>query len=131
MVIDSSAPVAILLREPDAERYARAVRAADSRLVSAVCVLETSIVLRSRKGVEGFGYLDGLFARARLAVLPFDAAQAVVARECFERFGKGRHPATLNICDCAAYALAVTSGEPLLFKGADFARTDVPAALPA
>ena len=94
-------------------------------------LVETSIVVEAASGAAGIGKLDALLAAAAIEIAPFDAAQVALAREGFRRFGKGRHLAKLNFGDCLSYALARHRAEPLLFKGDDFAATDVEAALPA
>ncbi|SMF22207.1 ribonuclease VapC [Tistlia consotensis] len=125
MIVDTSAVLAVLLQEPDAGTIAQALETAARRLVSAVSVLEAAIVLTARKGGSGVQQLDLLLSVGGFEIVPFDAEQAFAAREAFERFGKGRHPAALNFGDCAVYALAATRAMPLLFKGNDFARTDI------
>ena len=125
MVVDTSVIMAILQLEPEAEDYARAIERATVRLVSSVSVLEAGIVVQSRKGPEGGRELDTLIREAGLEVVPFTAEQADVARLAHDRFGKGKNRAGLNMGDCAAYALSKTAAEPLLFKGNDFARSDV------
>jgi ribonuclease VapC len=129
MVIDSSAALAILLGEADRERFADAIDADPTRIMSAVSVLETSIVVEARKGPVGGRELDLLLHRGRIDVVPFNAHQLELARDAYRRFGKGLHRAALNFGDCCAYALASASGEPLLFKGHDFSLTDIPDAL--
>jgi len=129
MVADTSALLAILLNEPESAVFAAAIEAADVRLVSAATVLELSLVLESRFGEAGGRELDLLLHRAEFDVVPVDAEQVELGRGAFRRFGKGRHPAGLNFGDCFSYALAVSLGEPLLFKGEDFRRTDVASAL--
>jgi ribonuclease VapC len=129
MVVDTSAIVAILLGEPDADRFARAIAAAPVRLLSAVNRVELSLVIEGRKGDAGRRALDAFLAEAAIVVADIGAEQATLAIEAFRRFGRSRHPAGLNIGDCFAYALARATDEPLLFKGQDFARTDVRAAL--
>lgn len=124
MVIDSSAVMAVLRREPEAAVFATAVAQADIRLISAATVLELGMVAESR-GRAGARELDDFLDRSRFEIVPFDSEQATLAREAFRRFGKGRHPARLNFGDCIAYALSKASGEPLLFKGEDFTKTDV------
>jgi len=86
------------------------------------------MLMRSRRGEVGVAKLDEFVVVAGIKVAAIDAAQAAAAREAFDRFGKGRHPASLNLADCFAYALSKTLGEPLLFKGRDFEATDVTAA---
>lgn len=124
MVVDTSAIVAILLQEDDAPRYADAIAAADFVVVSAASCVELSIVALSRDA-RGRVELDGTLADAAIEIVPVSIDQARLAAEAYERYGKGRHPAALNFGDCFAYALAKSRGEPLLFKGADFAQTDV------
>jgi ribonuclease VapC len=125
MVIDTSAIVAILLGEPEAAEFAAAIEQDPSLLLSAASLLEASIVIETRKGDEGARDLDLLIYRAGIQIVAVDAEQAEVARLAWRRYGKGRHPASLNYGDCFAYALAKTSGARLLFKGDDFSRTDL------
>jgi ribonuclease VapC len=127
MVIDSSALIAILHGEPEAPAFLEAIQADPRRVVSAVTKLEAVMVAVGQRGLAGGGDLDRLLTRIRATIVPFDDAQADIAREAFARFGKGRHKAALNFGDCAAYALAMLEAEPLLCKGADFAATDVAA----
>ena len=95
------------------------------RLISAVSVLEAGMIAEVRKGEAGALELDNFILRGQIQTVPFDAEQADIARLAFRCFGKGRHPAGLNFGDCAAYALASSRGEPLLFKGEDFSKTDI------
>lgn len=125
MVLDTSAILAILLDEPERRAFAEAIEAAERRLLSAANFVEASMILESRHGAGGVRALDRLLATAHVEVVAVDSAQAFAAREAFREFGKGRHPAGLNFGDCFAYALATVLAEPLLFKGSDFARTDV------
>lgn len=125
IVVDSSILIAVLLEEPERRRALDLLFDAERRLVSAFSLLETSIVATSRRGTAGAAILDALRTRLGLEVVPFDEAQARLAREAWSRFGKGRHPAGLNIGDCCSYALARSAGWPLLFKGDDFSRTDL------
>jgi ribonuclease VapC len=129
MVIDTSALLAVLFNEPEAEAIARALSSDPRRLASAFTVLQTGIVVEARKGEVGGRELDLLLHRIGLECVPLTASHAEVARDAWRRFGRGRHSANLSIGDCCAYALARISGEPLLFKGEDFARTDVPRAV--
>lgn len=131
MVIDTSAIVAILLREPDALRFARCIADASTCLVSAVTRVELSFVLEGRAGDTGRAEIIRFLTDARIEIASVTPQQADIAIEAFRRYGKGRHRARLNIGDCFAYALAKTTGLPLLFKGGDFARTDIRAALPS
>jgi ribonuclease VapC len=126
MVIDSSALLAILLHEPEAEHFSRAIAMDSRRLVSAVSALETAIVIHSRKGPAGVRELDLLIHTAGLKIVSLDSDQVLLARAAYEKYGKGYHPAALNLGDCCSYALASASGQPLLFKGNDFPQTDVP-----
>lgn len=130
MVIDSSALIAILLGEPDSEVFAEAIANAPKRLVSAFTALETSIVIESKKGEPGARELDLLLHKSRIEIAPIDEEQFELARRAWRDFGKGRHPAGLNIGDCCSYALSKYFGEPLLFKGDDFSKTDIESALP-
>jgi ribonuclease VapC len=125
MVVDTSALVAILSMEPEAARIATAIEADAQRLVSAATLVETGLVIESRHGADGGRELDLLIAKADLSIEPFTAQHAEIARDAWRRFGKGRHAANLNFGDCFGYALAKASGEPLLFKGDDFGRTDI------
>lgn len=129
MVLDTSALLALLLDEPEAALFRAAVEADDTRLVSAATVLEAAIVMESRSGETAGRELDLLLTTARCEVVPVDAEQVDIARRAWRRYGKGRHAAGLNFGDCFAYALSSWSGEALLFKGDDFARTDVRRAL--
>lgn len=130
MVIDTSAVAAILFGEPDAEAFAARIAADPVRLISAATALECAIVIESEYGEEGGREFDLLLLRCAVEVIPFNTEQLAVARHAYRTFGKGRHPAALNFGDCFSYALSVTSGEALLCKGQDFARTDVRLAAP-
>ncbi len=129
MVVDSSAILAVLLNEPERNAFTDALSADAVRLMSSVNVLEAAVVVSSRKGPHGAHELDLLIHRAEIEVMPFTPDHLRLARDVYERYGKGRHPAGLNLGDCCAYALARYTGERLLFKGNDFPRTDVTAAL--
>lgn len=125
MVLDTSALLALLLDEPEAEDFRAAVEEDPTRLVSAGTLLETALVIEARHGEPGGRELDALLQAAQIEVVAVDREQVDEARRAWRRFGKGRHAAGLNFGDLFAYALTRTSGEPLLFKGQDFARTDV------
>jgi ribonuclease VapC len=125
MVIDTSALAAIFFSESEGPKFLRAIVQAENRLISAATVLETGIVLEARQGESAGREFDLFTVRARLQVMPFDAEQAELARSAWRKFGKGRHPAGLNFGDCFAYALAQSTGEPMLAKGADFAATGI------
>ncbi len=129
IVVDSSALIAILRREPEADSFLQVIAAADGCLLASVSLLETSMVLAGRTGdATSWSELDALVARAAIEVVAQDAGLAEEARETFLRYGKGRHPAGLNLGDCASYALAKARDLPLLFKGNDFSKTDLTAA---
>lgn len=125
MVIDTSAILAILGMEAEAARLAEAIESDTTRLISAATVVEAGLVIESRYGPAGGRELDLLISRAAMSVEPVTSEQADIAREAWRRFGKGRHSAGLNLGDCFTYALARTTGEPVLFKGDDFQQTDV------
>ena len=125
MVIDTSAVVAILFNEPEAAAFEHNIAGDPVRLMSAATLVEAAIVVERRLGDAGGRELDLLLHKAQIEVVPFTSDQAEVARRAYRLYGKGRHVAGLNYGDCFAYALSKTSGEPLLFKGNDFARTDV------
>jgi len=125
MVLDTSALLALLLDEPEAEEFRTALEEDTTRLVSAATLLETAVVIEARKGDPGGRELDLLMHKAEIVVVPVDAGHVAEERRAFRRFGKGRHTAGLNFGDVFAYALARIAGEPLLFKGDDFAKTDV------
>jgi ribonuclease VapC len=125
MVLDTSALLAILLGEPEAAAIAQAIVSDPTRLLSAVSEVETAIVIAARKGAAGTAELDLLRAWAEIETVSMNADQVRLAREAYGRFGKGRHAAALNLGDCCSYALARYRGEPLLFKGNDFAQTDI------
>jgi ribonuclease VapC len=125
MVIDSSAFVSIVLLEDDAEVLLGKIVSADVLKTSAASLMEASMVLLSRGGQLKVEAFDALLLAYDVEVLPVDRAQALIARDAFARFGKGRDPAGLNFGDCFSYALAWQTGEPLLFKGNDFSQTDL------
>lgn len=125
MVIDTSALVAILGQEGDARVLADRIEDDPVRLLSAATYVEATIVVAARSGDRGLRELERLLALIGAEIMPVTEAQAREAAGTHRRFGRGRHPARLNFGDCFAYALAMETGEPLLFKGDDFARTDV------
>jgi ribonuclease VapC len=130
MIIDASALIAILRDEPDASLYARAIEEATRRRVSAVNFVEAAIVIDGSRDPVASRRFDELSAVAELIVEPVTREQAQLAREAYRDFGKGSgHPARLNFGDCFSYALAKVTSEPLLFKGEDFAKTDLQSAL--
>lgn len=127
MILDTSAILALLSGEPEAARIGRAVLDSAVRRVSAASLVEAGIVVQARFGDDGARDLDLLVAKLALTIEPVTARQSDLARRAFRRYGKGRHPAGLNFGDCFAYALAKETGEPLLYKGDDFSRTDIAA----
>ena len=128
MIIDTSALVAILEQEPEAERIARTLVVTSERMLSAANLLEVGIVMQVRRGDDGARDLDLLLAKLKVEIIPFTARQTDIARKAFRHYGRGRHAAGLNFGDCFAYALAKDQSAALLFKGDDFAQTDVMAA---
>lgn len=128
IVLDTSALVAILRRERDADRLLDALAGAPSCQVSAGTLLEAMVVMRARHGEEGVRDLRLLLQAANARVEPFDEEQVEIGMAAFERYGRGRHPAALNLGDLFAYALASHRGLPLLYVGHEFAQTDVRAA---
>jgi ribonuclease VapC len=127
MVIDTSAIIAILLNEPVADRLVLAIERDRTRLVSAATVIEASLVVLGRYGEAGDPQLDRLLRSIDAGIEPVDEEQVELARDAALRFGRSRHAAALNYGDCFSYALSVARGEPLLFVGDDFAKTDVEA----
>ena len=125
MVLDTSALIAILFGEPEAETFARTLADDSKKLISTFNALETGIVVEAKKGEAGGRELDLLLHRAGIEIVAMNADQVELARSAWRNYGKGNHPAGLNIGDCCAYALAKYSGEPLLFKGDDFKKTDI------
>jgi ribonuclease VapC len=127
VIVDSSALIAILQGEPEAERLSRALARSHACLMSAANWLETSMIIFQRYGYGGIEDLDALTGKYGLTRRAVSPIQAEIAREAFIRFGKGFHPAKLNFGDCFAYALAKEINQPLLFKGDDFSQTDITA----
>ena len=126
MVLDTSAVVAILLEEDEAEEFARLIAADAESAISAVTCHETSIVMAARKrSVQAANLVDDLVRNLAIQIVALDATGSLAARDAYFRFGRGYHPAKLNFGDCFAYALAKARDEPLLFKGDDFLKTDV------
>ncbi|MGB6946648.1 MAG: type II toxin-antitoxin system VapC family toxin [Bryobacteraceae bacterium] len=129
MILDTSALVAVLFGEPEGDAFIRVIHEADRCLISAGSFLELSIVIERQTRPKAAQQCDTFFRRAGIVVEPFTVEQAHIARQAFHDFGKGRHRAGLNFGDCFAYALAKITGEPLLFKGEDFKKTDIVAAM--
>jgi ribonuclease VapC len=125
VVLDTSALLAILLREPEHDALAELLADAEDPLISAATLLEASIVMQVKTGDDGVVALDALLAAASVRCIAVDRSQALAARHAYARYGKGRSPAALNFGDCFAYALARVQGRPVLYKGNDFSATDV------
>ena len=125
MVIDSSAILALLFNEPEADDVEIAIDEDPIRLMSVASGLEAAIVVEARLGAAGGREFDLLLHKARIELVAVTSEQMEVGRTAWRRFGRGRHEANLNFGDCFSYALAAVSGEPLLFKGDDFSKTDV------
>jgi ribonuclease VapC len=125
MVIDTSALVAVFLAEAERQQFLDRIVQAATRIISAANALETGIVLEARRGEAAGREFDLFLVRANLPVIPVDGEQVEIARSAWRRYGKDRHRAGLNFGDCFAYALAKSSGEPLLAKNTDFAATDI------
>jgi ribonuclease VapC len=130
IVVDTSALIAILDKEPDAALYAEAIAEADAPLISAATLLELHIVILNRRGPSAAQIVDRLIQDAAFQIENFTAQHLELAREAYARYGKGKNVAGLNYGDCFSYALAKATGLPLLFKGQDFSKTDLPVALP-
>lgn len=125
MILDSSAIIAILLREPGHEALVDQLGGAESPAVGAPTLAETGIVLTARQGERGRSLLERFLDESACEVVEFGAAHYGTAIDAFGRYGKGRHPAALNFGDCLTYAVAKLSGEPLLAIGDDFPQTDL------
>ena len=128
MILDTSAVVAILYREAEAVEFAQRIHDAEMCRISVANWVELSMVIEKQLGPEGMRQAEAFFRRAGVVVEPVTVEHGELARQAFLDFGKGRHEAGLNFGDCFAYALAKSAGEPLLFKGNDFSRTDIEAA---
>lgn len=129
MVIDTSALAAILFDEPERRAFNEAIASDPLRLISAGTLFEAAILVEARRGEIGGRELDLFLHRAKVVTMDVDADQVERARAGWRRYGKGHHPAALNFGDCFAYALAKARNEPVLFKGDDFPKTDVVAAV--
>jgi len=126
VIVDTSALIAILRDEPDARMYAQAIAATFTRRLSAANYVETAAVIDASRDPVASRRLDDLLREAELIIEPVTVEQAQIAREAYRDFGRGSgHQAKLNFGDCFAYALAKVTGEPLLFKGNDFSKTDI------
>lgn len=125
MVIDTSALIAVLLGEKETQRMAKAIVGDHVRLISSFSYLEASIVIEAKKGEAGSRELDLLLHKINAEIVGFDPDQAEIAKRAWREYGRGNHPAALNIGDCCTYALCKTANQPLLFKGNDFSKTDL------
>lgn len=130
MILDSSALLALVFREPGHERILAATASAEWIGIGAPTLAETGIVLAARLGKDANPALALLLEHLDLGIVPFEGIHARAAREAYLRYGRGRHPAALNFGDCLTYAIAKVSGLPLLFVGDDFAQTDLDPAAP-
>jgi len=128
MVLDTSAIVAIHLREPGHERLIDVIDTAEVVAVGTPTLLESGMVLTARLGRDTRPLIGAFLRRVEAQVVPFNEEHLDVAITAFQRFGRGRHPAALNFGDCMSYAVAWVAGMPLLFTGEDFPRTDIVAA---
>ena len=128
MVLDSSAIIAIELREPGFERLLDRIGGANAVIIGVPTMFETVIVLSRRRGQNARSWLRGFLRSVEAEAVPFTEEHLDAAVDAFLRFGKGRHRAELNFGDCMAYAVAAVAGMPLLYSGNDFAQTDIPAA---
>lgn len=129
MIIDTSAIIAVLFNESDARIYAEAIVKSENCRISAATFLETAIVIEAQTENAGIQQFDAFIRRAGIIVEPVTQDQAQIARQAYSDFGKGRHPAGLNFGDCFSYAFSKASGEPVLFKGGDFGKTDIGSAV--
>ncbi|MFL5257733.1 MAG: type II toxin-antitoxin system VapC family toxin [Rhodopila sp.] len=129
MIIDTSAMLAVALREPDGRRYLKAILVAMPRRISVSNWLEATMVVDRRGNTQAVDWLEDLIQQAEIEVMPVSVSQGEIARRAWRTYGRGIHPARLNYGDCFAYALAKEAREPLLFKGNDFAQTDIEPAL--
>jgi ribonuclease VapC len=129
VIVDSSAILAIVLQEPGQERFVDAIVDADACRMSVSNWFEATMVIDRRGNTEAVNRLDDFMQRARIEVMPISVSQGEIARRAWRTYGRGIHPARLNYGDCFAYALAKETREPLLFKGNDFAQTDLEPAL--
>lgn len=125
MVVDSSVLIAILLGEPEAGHYAKLLANTKEVYISAVSIVESSMVIEYKRGEQGAKEYDELLNVISPTIVAFDSQQAELARTAWRQYGKGRHPAKLNFGDCCSYALAKYLNKPLLFKGDDFSKTDL------
>lgn len=128
MILDTSALVAIFYNEPERGEFLKKISECPRCRMSVANFLELSMVVEHQLGPDASRQVDSFFRRAGIALEPVTLDQGYLARQAFLDFGKGRHPAGLNFGDCFAYALARITNEPLLYKGEDFAQTDLSSA---
>lgn len=128
MILDSSAVVAVLLKEPGYEDLLRAIDSADRVAIGAPTVVESAMVVTARLGPKARDLAAMMIREGGIGVVSFLEDHGIVALDAFLRYGKGRHKAALNFGDCMAYAVATLADEPLLFVGDDFRHTDIRAA---
>lgn len=129
MIVDASAILAVLFEEPEKNGFRDLMLMRTELAMSPVNYLEAAVRADDKRHPKKGAELDSLLKALGITIAAVDARQALLAREAYQRFGKGNHPARLNLGDCFAYALAKARGEPLLFKGDNFRQTDVEAAL--
>lgn len=129
MIVDSSVVLAVVLGEPGFESFVEAIAAAPACRISAASFVEASVIAESRIGDQGVRQCDSFFRSSSMMIEPVTEEQALLARQAYSDYGKGHHPAGLNFGDCFSYALSKATGEPLLFKGDDFLKTDIQPAL--
>ncbi len=125
MVVDASALLALIFREPAADVIEERLATADALGIGAPTLTEVSLVLGSRLGRDPMPLLGRVLQEFAIAVVPFSDAHWAEATDAFMRFGRGRHPAALNFGDCMTYAVASLSEQPLLAVGDDFPQTDL------
>jgi ribonuclease VapC len=129
IAVDTSAIVAIVLREPERNTFRQVIRHEDKALISTVSAVEARIVIHSRRGPRAIALFDGLLRLPMFEIVPPGRAEMEAAYAAFVSYGKGSgHPANLNFGDLFSYALAKVRGVPLLFKGNDFIHTDIQSA---
>jgi ribonuclease VapC len=129
VILDTSAIMAMILAEPEGAAFEDLATRVERVAMSTATHVEVSMVSAGRRGTDIWPDVDDLLRRMEVEIVPFTAEHAALARDAWRRYGKGRHPAGLNLGDCFAYALSKARHEPLLFKGTDFSQTDVKAAL--
>lgn len=125
MIVDTSALLAVLLEEPEADVFTDKILQSEGCMISAVSFVEASVIAETNGGDGGVRQLDSYLRVARISIAPVTEEIAFVARQAYSDFGKGRHPAGFNLGDCFSYALAKVAREPLLFKGTDFRKMDI------